>query len=83
MYLHFFFLACLLVINIFSKTIKFEEREKYVTWSDQELDAPRNGASDNVIEGSSHDQKESADAMYDSLDELGAQRTDSDPFQYC
>ena len=55
------------MINIFSKTIKFEERENYVTWSDQELDASRNSA---------------VDAMYVSLDEPGAQCTDSDSLQF-
>jgi hypothetical protein len=64
------------MINIFSKTIKFEERENYVTWSDQELDASRNNAGDIVVEGSSHNvlfggQKGSVDATYVSLDEPG------------
>lgn len=78
----------LFTVDICSNTVKFEEAENSVTWSDQELDVPQARDGDNVVENDSHDallgcdvQKVSADAVYVNLNELGDQRTDSIVFR--
>ena len=60
--------------GVYSTTIKSEEGENYVTWSDQELDVPRE--EDSVVEKIACDDQVSADTMYVNSNELGDQRTD-------
>jgi hypothetical protein len=66
--------------GIYSTTIKSEEGEEHVIWSDREPDVPGREVGNAMEEDLRGDQM-SADTMYVNLNELGDQCTDCRVFQ--